>query len=79
MRIVHLVSPLDLALDARITEDEARFVRSGCRPNIDLRPVPCHAKSPQNNRKEHHADEDETTLLFVIFAPRDLKPPRIVP
>jgi hypothetical protein len=39
---VHLVGPpLDLALDARVAGNEARFVRSGCWPNAVLRPVLC--------------------------------------
>ncbi|KAH9017273.1 hypothetical protein EDB85DRAFT_2294929 [Lactarius pseudohatsudake] len=37
---VHLFGPpLDVALDARITGNEARFIRSGCRPNAVLRQI----------------------------------------
>ncbi|KAF9446177.1 hypothetical protein P691DRAFT_733735 [Macrolepiota fuliginosa MF-IS2] len=58
---VHLIGPpLDIALDARITGDSARFVRSGCRPNAVLRPVLC----PHN---------DSDSLSFGVFALRDLK------
>jgi len=68
---VHLIGPpLDLALDARITGDKARFVRSGCRPNAVLRPVVCREKDGE----EHHVvDNDETRLSFAVFASRDLK------
>lgn len=39
---VHLVGPpLDVALDSRISGNEARWVRSGCRPNAVLRPMLC--------------------------------------
>lgn len=56
---VHLLGhPLDVTLDARITGDKARFVRSGCRPNAVLRPVMC---------------EGAERLSFGVFALRDLK------
>lgn len=58
---VHLIGPpLDVALDARITGDNSRFVRSGCRPNAVLRPVLC----PRDNH---------SSLTFGVFALRDLK------
>lgn len=39
---VHLVGPpVDVALDARLTGNGSRFVRSGCRPNAVVRPVLC--------------------------------------
>ncbi|KAI9058584.1 hypothetical protein FKP32DRAFT_1658622 [Trametes sanguinea] len=65
---VHLIGPpLDVALDARITGDQSRFVRSGCRPNAVIRPVICHStKKPTSN--------PEDMLSFGIFALRDLKP-----
>ncbi|KAI0759255.1 hypothetical protein BD413DRAFT_288171 [Trametes elegans] len=64
---VHLIGPpLDVALDARFTGDQSRFVRSGCRPNAVIRPVVCHSK------KTTAAAED--SLSFGIFALRDLKP-----
>ncbi|KAI8996216.1 hypothetical protein BD414DRAFT_533930 [Trametes punicea] len=64
---VHLIGPpLDVALDARFTGDQSRFVRSGCRPNAVIRPVICQTK------KSIPAPED--TLSFGIFALRDLKP-----
>ena len=57
---VHLLGPpLDLALDARIAGNSARFVRNGCRPNAVLRPFLC--------RKQ------DDTLSFGVFALRDLK------
>ena len=68
-----LVGPLDLALDARIMDDKAWFVHSGCRPNAVLCPVLCHAKSAQENEEERHVDKDETTPSFAVFALRDLK------
>ena len=72
---VHLIGPpLDLALDARITADNARFVRSGCRPNAVLRPVVCRPKSAQRDGEERlGVNHDETTLSFAVFASRDLK------
>ncbi|GBE86759.1 SET domain-containing protein, partial [Sparassis crispa] len=57
---VHLLGPpLDVALDARFTGDQARFVRSGCRPNAVLRPMICRG--------------EDSTLRFGIFALRDVK------
>ena len=57
---VHLIGPpLDVALDARICGSDARFARSGCRPNAVVRPC-LHPDSP--------------TLTFGLFALRDLKP-----
>ncbi|KAI0743296.1 hypothetical protein BC629DRAFT_217819 [Irpex lacteus] len=39
---VHLLGPpVDVALDARLTGNGTRFVRSGCRPNAVVRPVLC--------------------------------------
>ncbi|KAI0820106.1 hypothetical protein BC628DRAFT_1423178 [Trametes gibbosa] len=65
---VHLIGPpLDVALDARFTGDQSRFVRSGCRPNAVIRPVLCHSKKSS-------ASMPEDTLSFGIFALRDLKP-----
>ncbi|KAG5349945.1 hypothetical protein C0989_001160 [Termitomyces sp. Mn162] len=59
---VHLLGPpLHLALDARMAGDDARWVRSGCRPNAVLRPVICNP-----------ADQP-TTLGFAVFALRDLQ------
>ena len=64
---VHLFGPpLDVALDARITGDQSRFVRSGCRPNAVLRPIFC--QSGRNAK----SDEDDA-ISFGIFALRDLK------
>ncbi|CDO76147.1 hypothetical protein BN946_scf185027.g10 [Trametes cinnabarina] len=65
---VHLIGPpLDVALDARFTGDQSRFVRSGCRPNAVIRPVICQStKKPTSNPEE--------MLSFGIFALRDLKP-----
>lgn len=57
---VHLLGPpLDIALDARLTGNLARFMRSGCKPNAVLRPVLCPPPSD--------------TLSFAVFALRDLK------
>jgi uncharacterized protein len=62
---VHLMGPpLDLALDARLAGNSARYVRSGCRPNAVLRPMLC--------RRSHKASPDDT-LTFGVFALRDLK------
>ncbi|KZP29473.1 hypothetical protein FIBSPDRAFT_727345, partial [Athelia psychrophila] len=55
---VHLLGPpLDVALDARIAGNEARFARSGCKPNAALRPVLC---------------DSEEKLGFGVFALRAL-------
>ncbi|KAH9925356.1 uncharacterized protein BXZ73DRAFT_49971, partial [Epithele typhae] len=63
---VHLFGPpLDIALDARITGDESRFVRNGCRPNAILRPFLCPSEGDK-------AVETEP-IAFGIFALRDLK------
>jgi len=71
---VHLFGPpLDVALDARITGNEARFVRSGCRPNAVLRPVICpRAKSNAEHGSPSKCD-DPGTLTFGVFALRDIK------
>lgn len=59
---VHLIGPpLDLALDARMAGDDARWVRSGCRPNAVLRPVLCDST------------DHGKTLGFAVFATRDLR------
>lgn len=64
---VHLIGPpLDVALDARFTGDQSRFMRSGCRPNAVIRPVLCHSKK--------QSPTEEESLSFGIFALRDLKP-----
>ena len=61
---VHLFGPpLDVALDARIQGNEARFVRSGCKPNAVIRPVIC----------EQAKLDPEDPLKFGVFALRDLK------
>ncbi|RDB18892.1 SET domain-containing protein 3 [Hypsizygus marmoreus] len=86
---VHLVGPpLDLALDARIAGDSARFVRSGCRPNAVLRPVLCRKGSRGLGRQDMETmeadsaakassssteDSEPGTLTFAVFALRDLK------
>lgn len=73
---VHLFGPpLDVALDARITGNEARFVRSGCRPNAVLRPVICPtAKSAHVRERADTCEETgEDVLTFGVFALRDLK------
>ncbi|KAF8147727.1 hypothetical protein B0H34DRAFT_669381 [Crassisporium funariophilum] len=58
---VHLLGPpLEVCLDARGVGGEARFVRSGCRPNAVIRPVVCGPK-------------EEGSLGFGVFALRDLK------
>ncbi|KAI0030179.1 hypothetical protein K488DRAFT_79778 [Vararia minispora EC-137] len=64
---VHLVGlPLNLALDARISGNDAHFVRSGCRPNAILRPVLCPAS------KRSKQDGATTGISFGIVALRDL-------
>jgi hypothetical protein len=68
---VHLIGPpLDLALDSRITGNEARFARSGCRPNAILRPMIC--KRPEDRKKDTGSDE-EPGISFGVFALRDIK------
>ena len=59
--------PLSVALDARMAGNEARFIRSGCRPNAVLRPVLCPSK--------HDSDDNEAlgAVKFAVFALRDLK------
>lgn len=64
---VHLLGPpLDVALDARTTGQEGRFVRNGCRPNAVLRPVLC-------NKGRDGTDDWDESLTFGVFALRDLK------
>ena len=76
---VHLVPPpLSVALDARMTGNETRFVRSGCRPNAVLRPVLCSSQQARNshlNGEYAVAQENDDTgvLKFAIYALRDLK------
>jgi uncharacterized protein len=61
---VHLIGPpLDVALDARVTGNTARFIRSGCRPNAVLRPFLCGKDS----------DAEETGLAFGVFATKDMR------
>ena len=71
---VHLFGPpLDVALDARITGSEARFVRSGCRPNAVLRPMICpRAKGNEENGASSKCNDPET-LTFGVFALREIK------
>ncbi|KAJ7642278.1 hypothetical protein FB45DRAFT_367041 [Roridomyces roridus] len=60
-RFVHLVGPpLDVCLDARGVGGRARWVRSGCWPNAEVRAFVCGDKS----KAETH---------FGIFATRELK------
>ncbi|KAF9802748.1 hypothetical protein IEO21_09824 [Rhodonia placenta] len=74
---VHLIGPpLDLALDARQTGNQSRFVRSGCRPNAVLRAVLCpRIKRSMSAQRvvDDGEPEDEDALTFGIFALRDLK------
>jgi uncharacterized protein len=71
---VHLLgSPLDLALDARVTGGEGRWVRSGCRPNAVLRPVVCGGQAGAGEEEEGGVGKGET-LSFGVFALRDLSP-----
>ncbi|KAL0952277.1 hypothetical protein HGRIS_006567 [Hohenbuehelia grisea] len=59
---VHLLQPpFDFALDSRITGNQSRFARSGCRPNAVLRPVLCARGGQQ-----------EESLSFGVFALRDI-------
>lgn len=68
---VHLIGPpLDLALDSRITGNEARFARSGCRPNAVLRPMICHR--PKDRKRSADSDE-EPGISFGVFALRDIR------
>lgn len=68
---VHLMGPpLDLALDARLAGNGARFVRSGCRPNAVLRPMLCKQAKAADLRGPAIPDD---TLTFGVFALRDLK------
>ncbi|TFK45594.1 hypothetical protein OE88DRAFT_1639695 [Heliocybe sulcata] len=63
---VHLFGPpLDVALDSRITGDESRFVRNGCKPNAVLRPMVCG--------KDKRNGDNGQGLEFGVFALRDLK------
>ena len=68
---VHLIGPpLDLALDSRITGGEARFARSGCRPNAVLRPMICNRPK---DRKKSTGSDGEPGISFGVFALRDMK------
>ncbi|KAL5511001.1 hypothetical protein ACEPAG_3720 [Sanghuangporus baumii] len=65
---VHLVPPpLSVALDARMAGNEARFIRSGCRPNAVLRPVLCPSK------QQSDVNDQPGVVKFAVFALRDLK------
>ena len=72
---VHLFGPpLDVALDARITGNEARFVRSGCRPNAVLRPMICpRTKTTEERDPSSSKCRDSDMLTFGVFALRDIK------
>ncbi|KAI9463916.1 hypothetical protein F5148DRAFT_1000135 [Russula earlei] len=71
---VHLFGPpLDVALDARITGNEARFVRSGCRPNAVLRPVICPRARGDVEYSPTSKCADPDMLTFGVFALRDIK------
>ncbi|KAI0248958.1 hypothetical protein BJV78DRAFT_1363231 [Lactifluus subvellereus] len=71
---VHLFGPpLDVALDARITGNEARFVRSGCRPNAVLRPMICPRAKGNDERGQSSKSADSEMLTFGVFALRDIK------
>ncbi|KAH8107408.1 hypothetical protein DFH11DRAFT_1517619, partial [Phellopilus nigrolimitatus] len=87
---VHLVPPpLSVALDARMAGNEARFARSGCRPNAVLRPVLCRGKKKGSKARASEStseteddetgvggssgDDDPGVLKFALFALRDLK------
>jgi uncharacterized protein len=71
---VHLFGPpLDVALDARITGNEARFVRSGCRPNAVLRPMICPRARGNDDRGQSSKSGDSEMLSFGVFALRDIK------
>jgi hypothetical protein len=68
---VHLIGPpLDLALDSRITGSEARFARSGCRPNAVLRPMICNQSK---DREKPTGGDKEAGISFGMFALRDMK------
>lgn len=59
MPFVHLIPPpLSLALDARLTGSEARFARSGCKPNAVLRPFLCR-RGNKGKGKEKTATEQQ--------------------
>jgi len=71
---VHLFGPpLDIALDARITGNEARFLRSGCRPNAVLRPMICPRSKGNDERGASSKCNDPEALTFGVFALRDIK------
>ncbi len=71
---VHLFGPpLDVALDARITGNEARFLRSGCRPNAVLRPVICPRAKGNDDHASSSKGGDSEMLTFGVFALRDIK------
>ncbi|KAJ3489708.1 hypothetical protein NLI96_g1924 [Meripilus lineatus] len=72
---VHLLGPpLDVALDARTTGQESRFVRNGCRPNAILRPLICQRRQHRENGCDPSPSSSELdTLSFGVFALRDLK------
>ena len=71
---VHLFGPpLDVALDARITGNEARFLRSGCRPNAVLRPLICPRAKGNDEHSPTSKGSDSEMLTFGVFALRDIK------
>ncbi|KZV71621.1 hypothetical protein PENSPDRAFT_684403 [Peniophora sp. CONT] len=65
---VHLIGPpLNLALDARVNGNNARFIRSGCHPNAVLRPIICPAA------KKKAGQEEEPDITFGVFSLKDVK------
>ncbi|KAJ7443102.1 hypothetical protein FB451DRAFT_1057105, partial [Mycena latifolia] len=86
-RFVHLVGPpLDLALDARGVGGRARWVRSGCWPNAELRAYVCGGGAGEGERREKREKREgldeggrregkvgEPRTHFGIFATRALR------
>ncbi|KAI0296780.1 hypothetical protein B0F90DRAFT_1010393 [Multifurca ochricompacta] len=71
---VHLFGPpLDVALDSRITGNQARFVRSGCHPNAVLRPMICPRAKGNDESDPSSKCGDPEMLNFGVFALRDIK------
>lgn len=65
---VHLIGPpLNLALDARVNGNNARFIRSGCHPNAVLRPIICPSA------KKKAGAEEEADITFGVFSLKDVK------
>jgi len=74
--LVHLIGPpLEVALDARITGDKARFVCSAADADPMLSHVllPAAPRQCRRTEKNHVVDMGKTTLSFTVFASKRMR------